>query len=266
MGFRVLALFGFFTVIFTAIGILTGNMVWGFRGFVLLGFLFFLASIFINSVAYLYSHKIILGIYNAKPSGDKGLNEIVDRLVINAKIPKPKVYTIPVDVPNSFATGKGKETAVCVTEGLLSMNKGEIESVVAHEIWHIANNDILIQNVTAVVANILRSSIILIPLAIFLVKLSISEGREYRADYYSSRFSGKPKDTASALNKINEIARHNPMEGSPAFECLWIANPFKRGGFEGMFSTHPPTARRVKRIEDMEHEGIPEPSEATEVN
>lgn len=266
MGFRVLALFGFFIVIFTAIGILIGNLIWGFRGFVFLGVVFFLISLAVNSISYLYSPNIILRKHNAKPSKDKELNEIVDRLAINAKIPVPKVYILSIDVPNSFATGRGKETAVCVTEGLLNMNKGEIESVVSHEIWHIANKDILIQNVTAVIANILSSTIVLIPLAIFLVKLAISEGREYRADYYGLRFSRKPKDMASALNKINEIARHNPIESSKAFECLWIVNPFKREGITGVFSTHPPTARRVKRVDEMEHEGIPEPPEATEVD
>jgi len=265
MGFRVLALFGFFTVIFTVIGAIIGNLIWGFKGLLFLGALFFLISLVINFVSYLYSPKIILRGYKAKLSKDKGLNEMVERLAINAKITKPKVYVLPIDVPNSFATGGGRETAVCVTEGLLNMTKGEIESVVSHEMWHIANNDILIQNVTAVVANILRSTIVFIPLAIFLVKLSISEEREYRADYYGSRFSGKPGDMASALNKINEIARHNPMESSNAFECLWTVNPFKREGIASAFSTHPPTARRVKRVEEMEHEGIPEPPEATEV-
>lgn len=266
MGFRVLALFGFFTVIFTVIGALIGVFIWGFRGFVLLGFVFFLISLAVNSLSYWYSPNIILRKYNAKPSKDKDLNEIVDRLAVNAKIPTPEVYVLPIDVPNSFATGKGKKAAICVTEGLLRMNKGEIESVVSHEIYHIVNNDMLIQNVTAVIANILRSTILLMPLAVFLVKLAISEGREYRADYYGSRFSMKPKDMASALSKMNEIARQNPMGSSPAFECLWIVNPFRRDGLEGTFSTHPPAARRVKRVEEMEHEGIPEPPEPTEVD
>ncbi len=266
MGFRVLALLGYFTVIFTVVGLLIGNFIWGFEGLVLLGGVFFLISLIVDSVSYSYSPKIILGKYKAKPSEDKDLNEMVEGLAINAKIPTPKVYILPVDVPNSFATGRGKEAAVCVTEGLLNMNKGEIKSVVAHEIWHIANNDILIQNVASVIANILYSTFVLSPLAIFLVKLSITEEREYRADYYGSRFSGKPKDLATAINKINETVRQNPMGGSPAFESLWIINPFKREGFKGAFSTHPPATRRVKRLEDMEHEGIPEPPEATEVD
>jgi heat shock protein HtpX len=266
MGFRLLALFGFFTVILTAIGALIGGL-WGLRGSVFLGFAFFLVSLAVNSLSYWYSPKIILGKYKAKPSEDRDLNGMVERLAINAKIPKPGVYVLPIDVPNSFAAGKSKDDAsVCVTEGLLSMNKGEIESVISHEIYHIVNNDILIQDVTAVIADILRSTIVLIPLAVFLVKLAISESREYRADYYGSRISGKPKDLASALSKMNEITRQNPMGSSPAFECLWAVNPFRREGLEGMFSTHPPAARRVKRVEEMEHEGIPEPPEATEVD
>jgi heat shock protein HtpX len=267
MGFRVLALFGFFTIIFTVIGFVIGGLIWGFQGLVFLGGVFFLVSLVINSLSHWYSPKIILRKYNAKLSEDKELNDMVDRIAVNAKIPTPKVYTLPIDVPNSFATGTSKEKAsICVTEGLLSMNKGEKESMISHEIYHIANKDILIQNVTAVIANILHFTVIFIPLAVFLTKLAISESREYKADYYGSRFSRKPGEMASALNKINEIARQNPMESSPAFECLWIVNPFKREGLEGMFSTHPPTARRVKRVEEMEHEGIPEPPELVEVD
>ncbi len=267
MGFRVLALFGFFTIVMTVIGVVIGSLIWGFQGLVFLGVLFFLVSVVMNIAYHSRSNKVILRRYKAKPSENEGLNDIVEKLATNAKIPVPKVYILPIDVPNSFATGKSRENAmVCVTEGLLNMNKGEIEGVVAHEIYHIANKDILIQNAAAVVANMFHLTFVLSPLAVFIVKLAISERREYKADYYGSRFSRKPGELASALNKMNEIARHNPMEGSTAFECLWMVNPFKREGWEGMFSTHPPTARRVKRVEDMEHEGIPEPPEATEVD
>ena len=146
------------------------------------------------------------------------------------------------------------------------MNKGEIESVMAHEVWHIKNNDVLIQSVASVASQILRLTVIFIPLAVLILRMSMAESREYRADYYGTRLSGKPKDMASALKKINETVRANPMESSPAYEGLWIVNPFKRDGLTGMFSTHPPSARRIKRVDDMYHEGMPEIPEATEVD
>ena len=273
MPFRVLALFGFFVVVSTVVGALAGIFInWLFRlgmpGLVLFfATLFFLVSVVMSIAYHSRSYKSILRKYKAKPSENEELNDMVDKLAINAKIPTPKVYILPIDIPNSFATGRSQEKAcICVTEGLLKLNKGEIESVIAHEIWHIANNDILIQDAAAVVANTFRWTFILSPLAVFVVKLALSGSREYRADYYGSRFSKKAGELASALRKINEIVLHNPMGGSPAFEPLWIINPYKRDGFPGMFSTHPPTARRVKRVEDMEHEGIPEPPEATEVD
>ena len=264
MGFRVLALSGFFTAVFTGVGAVVGS-IWGLEGAVKMGIAFFFFSLALDLFSYWYSPGFILKKYRAKPCNEKWLDEMVKKLARNAKVPKPKVYILPIDLPNSFATGRGKEYAVCLTEGLLSMNRGEIEGVISHELWHIANRDIFIQSVTAVISNVLLSTVVFAPLALLLTKLAISEEREYRADYYGSRFSRKPMDLANALSKMNEIARHNPMEGSLAFECLWIVNPFRREGFAGMLSTHPPTARRVKRLEDMVHEGMPEPPEATEV-
>jgi heat shock protein HtpX len=265
MVLRLLEISLFFTAVFTAIGFLVGS-IWGLWFSFLLGIVFLLVSLLMNAMSYVYASRMILKKYNAKPSDDNELNDIADMMALNAKIPKPKVYMIPVDVPNSFATGTSKTKAmVCVTEGVLSMNRGEKENIIAHEIRHIANNDILVQNFAVTTAGILHKTRILTPLAIAIVRISLSERREYAADYYASRYSGKPKDLASALNKISETARQNPMKGSPAFEGIWIINPFKREGLGLTFSTHPPTARRVKRVEEMAHEGMPEAPEATEV-
>ena len=266
MGFRVLALLGFFTIILTALGMLIGYILLGTEGAIFLGQLFLILSLILNVVARFSSSRLILRRYNARMSKNKELNDMVDRMAVNAKIPTPKVYILPIDIPNSFSTGRNaKGASLCVTEGLLNLNKGEIESVVAHEIWHIANKDIMIQSVTAVIANFMRYTVVLFPFAVFITRIAISRKREYKADYFGTLFAKKPKDMASALNKINDVVRNNPMKGSPAFECIWIVNPFKRARLSGMFSTHPPTARRAMRVEEMDHEGMPEHPEATEV-
>jgi len=259
-----------FIAVATAIGfvidlILSGmSGLFGLNGIVFFSLLFFLLSLLLSAAVHLYATGIIIRRYHAKSSEDKDLNGMVDRMAVNAKIPTPKVYIAPIDVPNAFATGRGDKASVCVTEGLLSLNTGEKESVVAHEIRHIANSDTLVQDFAVVLANILRYTVVLIPLAIAILKFSLSERREYHADYYGSRLSGKPADMASALGKMSETARQNPMSGSPAYESIWTIDPFKREGLARMFSTHPPTARRAKRLEDMIHEGMPEPPEATE--
>lgn len=265
MVFRVIGVSLFLIAISTVIGSLAGFLLSGFRGLFFLGGVLFLLSLLLVAFILLYSPSIILRRYKAKLSENKELNEIVDRMAMNAKIPMPRVYILPLDVPNSFAVGRGKNNAaVCVTEGLLTLNKGEIESVVAHEIWHIANDDILVQEFVSVLAAILRLTVILIPLAVFIVKLALSERIEYRADYYATRFAKKPMDTASALSKMSETARQNPMGGSPAFESIWAINPFRREGVRRWFYVHPPTARRKKRLEEMAHEGMPETYEGTE--
>ncbi len=269
MALRAIGISLFFVAISTAIGAAIGfllSFLFGAWAVVFLGALAFLISLLMTVAAYLYAPGIILRRYHAKPSENKELNATVDGMAMNAKIPAPRIYISPVDVPNAFATGRGNKASVCVTEGLLSLNKGEKESVVAHEIRHIANSDTLVQDVAVVLANVLRYTVVFIPLAVALLKIALSERREYNADYYGSRYSGKPADLASALKKMSETARQNPMSGSPAYESVWTIDPFKREGMTRLFSTHPPTARRAKRLEDMAHEGMPEPPEATEVD
>jgi heat shock protein HtpX len=270
MVMRVIGVSLFFIALFTLAGVLIGAAgvligFWGMYVLVFLGEAFFLISVLLIAVAYHYSPAIILKKYRAKPSDKKELNDIVEQMATNAKIPTPKAYVLPLDVPNAFAV-RGKDAVVCVSEGVMSMNKGEIENIVAHEIWHIANGDVKIQQFASFIAAALRLTVIFIPLAVFTLKLGISERIEFKADYYATRFSGKPRDMASALNKISETARQNPMHGSPAFESIWIVNPFRREGSGRWFYTHPPTARRTKRVDEMAHEGMPEVPEATEVD
>jgi len=279
--FRVVLLLGSLTAILLAIGFVIG----GFTGMTFA----LVFAIFVNFLSYWYSDKIVIRMYGAKPTDNKRLNKMVERLALEAKIPKPKVYIIPNDIPNAFATGRSPRRAVvAVTEGLLDLDDDEIEGVLAHEIAHIRNNDILISAVAATIAGAIsylaqigywslflgggrRNEgslfgliliIIFAPIAALLVKLAISRAEEYRADYIGATLTKKPGALASALRKISEIARQNPMRGgSAATSHMWIVNPFKSDWFTGLFSTHPPIARRIKRLEDMEHEGIPEPYE-----
>jgi len=255
----------FFTLVFTSIGFLIGG-IFGRETAIMVGEIFFFISLLMNAIAYWYSPNIILKHYKAKPSENKELNEIVEKISINAKISVPKAYIAPLSVPNSFVTGSGKKATICATEGLLNLNKGEIEGVVAHGIWHIKDGDVKVQDFVSVLAYMLYLTVILIPLAILILKMSLSPMREYHADYYASRFSKKPKDFANALIKISEVARKNPLHSSPAFESIWLVDPFEREGLPRWFSTDPPTARRAKRLHDMLHEGMPEPPDVTEVD
>lgn len=255
----------FFIGIFSGIGFLIGNLIGYLIGewvVPLITIAFFLISILMCLIAFFFAPKIILRKYKAKLSDNKNFNEIVERMAIEADIkPTPKAYISPIDVPNSFSTGINEKAAICVTEGLLTFSKGEIEGIVAHGMWHIRDRNVIVQDFASVLAYMLYLTVIFIPLAILILKVSLSPLREYHADYYGSRFSKKPKDLANALNKISEVARRNPLKGSPAFESVWLVDPFKREGLPRWFSTDPPTTRRVKRLHDMVHEGMPEPPE-----
>ena len=255
----------FFTLILTSIGLVIGSL-FGIQAALLLGAILFLIALLLDALAYWYAPNIILRKYKAKVSTNAEVNDIVERMAINAKIPVPKAYIIPMDVPNSFAIGMGEKAAIGVTEGLLSLNKGEIEGVVAHGIWHLRDGNVAVQDFAGTLAHMLYYTVVLIPLAILILRFSLNPTREYFADYYGSRFSRKPRDLGTALGKMSETARQNPLRGSPAFEGIWVTDPFKRDGLPRWFSADPPTARRVKRLEDMMHEGIPEPPEVTEVD
>jgi heat shock protein HtpX len=255
----------FLFAVSTSIGCLVGYAILGMFGLVFGGVFMFILAVILVAFAWFYSASLILKKYKAKPSENAELNEIVSEMALNAKIPTPKVYVTPHEFPNSFSVGRGKRTyAVCFTEGMLSLNKGEIESIAAHEIWHIKNGDTHVQELVAVVAAVLRLTVIFIPVSVFIIKMVLSERIEYRADYYASRLAKKPVDLASAISKMSDAARQNPMRGSPAFESIWSVNPFKREGKRMWFYVHPPTARRRKRLEEMFHEGMPDTYEATE--
>jgi heat shock protein HtpX len=277
MGMRVVVLFSILTALLLGIGFILG----GFFGVAIA----FVLAMVINLGSYWFSSGIVIRTFKAKPLENKELEEMAERLAVSAKIPVPRLYVVPRDIPNAFATGRTQDKAViCITEGLLKLDKEEIEGVIAHEMGHIRHHDILIGAIAATIGGAisfiaqigyfslifgdhrekegsiigLLLVVIFAPIAALIIRMAISRAMEYKADYRAALITQKPRKLASALTKINDLARHNPMRGSTATSHLFIVNPFKRDWFSNLFSTHPPIARRVKRLRDMEHEGLPE--------
>lgn len=243
-------------------------------------------AVVMNVGSYWFSDTIVLRMHNAQEIGPADSPEIysmVQRLVQKAQIPMPKLYIIPDDSPNAFATGRSPaKGAVAMTEGILRvLNMEELEGVIAHELAHIAHRDTLIMTVSATIAGALSSlgnmamwgamlgggrshdddegghpaamlvSAIVAPFAALLIQMAISRSREYMADEAAAKYSGKPYALANALRKIEAWSQRIPMEaGSPATAHMYISNPFS-GGLASLFSTHPPTAERVARLERM---------------
>jgi len=203
---------------------------------------------------------------------------------MRADLPMPRVYLIPEDAPNAFATGRNPQNGiVAVTEGLLRMlDQREVAAVIAHELGHIKHRDTLIMSVAATLAGALSMlanaamwsslfggqhssedeegghplagllGVLIAPLAATLVQMSISRSREFLADEAAARFTGNPLALAGALRKIAALSQRIPMEsGSPATAHLFIHNPFSAEGLAGLFSTHPPPAQRIARLEAM---------------
>lgn len=269
--FGTILLFGLLTGIFLAVGGFFGG--WFGAGIALL------LALAINFISYWYSDKIVLRLYRAKPSQDKKLNEMVERLSREAKIPKPRVFVVPQKVPNAFATGRDpKHSALAITEGLTGLTDEEMEGVLAHEIGHIQNRDVLVSTVAATLAGAIsyiaqigyfslyggdeRGAgsiigliliVIFAPLAALMIRMAISRSREYRADRYGALITKNPEGLASALRKIEAIAKQHPIEGgSSATSNMWIVNPFHENWFTNMFSTHPPIEQRIRRLKAME--------------
>ncbi len=228
-------------------------------------------SFFINIFSYYYSDKIVLGIYNAKPLKNKKIESILENLSIKANIPKPSLYLVDLDIPNAFATGRSpKNSAIAVTSGLIErLNDEEIESVLAHEIAHIKNRDVLLATLAAVfasaivyIAYMFRFSnkrenylgglllIIFAPLIATIIRLAISRTREYAADYGSAIITKNPSGLIRALEKITQYSRSKSFHGNAATSHLWIVNPFK-GGLEDLFSTHPSVEKRIERLKNI---------------
>jgi heat shock protein HtpX len=237
-----------------------------------------------NFVSYFYSDKIALAMYRAQPVSREELPrayEVVERLTQKIGIPMPKIYVIPTDSPNAFATGRNPSHAsVAVTQGILNLlNDEELEGVLAHELGHVNNRDILISSVAATVAGAITMlasmgrwamlfggmggdredrrgggigallMLILAPIAATLIQLAVSRSREYQADASGAHYTGNPYALASALSKLDAYARRLPMQATPSTAHLFIIQPLLGGmSFGNLFSTHPPIAKRIERL------------------
>jgi heat shock protein HtpX len=266
-----------------ALFIYIGNLLGGQSGMVSA---FILAAI-MNMGAYWFSDKIVLKMYGAKEISASELPDvhtIVRRLAEQAKIPMPRIYLIPSSVPNAFATGRNPQhAAVAVTSGILErLNGEELEGVLGHELSHVLHRDILISTIAATVAGAImmlahmaRWSMmfsgygsrdrdnrggmemlviaILAPLAATVIQMAVSRSREYEADRGGAELTGEPLSLASALQKIavDNARAPVPITSNPATAHLFIMNPFRGEGLFSLFSTHPPTVERVKRLEAM---------------
>jgi heat shock protein HtpX len=237
-----------------------------------------------NFVSYFYSDKIALAAYRAQPVTREQLPRVygvVERLTQKIGIPMPKIYVIPTESPNAFATGRNPNHAsVAVTQGILNLlNDDELEGVLAHELGHVRNRDILISSVAATLAGAITmlarmawwgelfggfgggdrdnrrgggltalAMLILAPIAAMLIQMAVSRSREYQADASGAHFTGNPYALASALQKLDAYSRRIPMQGTPSTAHLFIVQPLLGINFGNLFSTHPPIAKRIERL------------------
>jgi heat shock protein HtpX len=232
-----------------------------------------IVSTLMNFGSYWFSDSIVLSMYNAQAVTRLEapvLYDAVESLSARAKIPVPKVYVIPKETPNAFATGRNEDhAAVAVTSGILKMlTKDELEGVIAHELSHIKHKDILISTMAATVASAVvmlsrwavffgsdeRGMIstiamaIVAPVAATVIQMALSRSREYEADAGSAKVSGKPEALAGALTKLSKAASLKPMDASPSTAHMFIVNPLSGGTLMNLFSTHPPVEKRIERL------------------
>lgn len=275
---RTTALMAVMIVLFAVIG----RLIAGPSGLIIA----FGVAIALNFGSYWFSDKIVLRMYRAQEidrSDNRELYDMVDRLRQRADLPMPRVCIIPNDQPNAFATGRNPDNAVvAVTQGIMrQLDRDELEGVIAHELAHIQNRDILTSSIAATMAAAItllarfgfffgggrdRGGIvgmllmmILAPLAAMLIQMAISRSREYAADRDGARICGNPRGLADALQRMQSTAERRPMEANQATSHMFIVNPLSGGtrqSFASLFSTHPATEERVRRLMEMEREGI----------
>jgi len=265
--------------VMTALIIWIGRVFGGQQGMIIA--LVFAAGM--NFFSYWYSDKIVLKMYRAKevsPQQAPEVHEMVRTLCGRAGLPMPKLFVIPKEAPNAFATGRNPEHAVvAVTQGLLNMmDREEVMGVLAHELAHVKNRDILIGSIAAtmagaimVLASMARFSAIfggrglgdsregggaigliamsiMAPFAAMIIQMAISRSREYLADTTGAGFAGNPEGLARALEKLGRYSEKIPMDANPSTAHMFIVNPLSRRSVMGLFSTHPPLEERIARL------------------
>jgi len=265
--------------VLTALILWIGQVLGGRQGMVIA--LMFAAGM--NFFSYWYSDKLVLKMYRASevmPNQAPELYEVVQRLTQQAGLPMPKLYVIPQPAPNAFATGRNPQHAVvAVTEGLLKiMDRDELTGVLAHELAHVKNRDILIGSIAATMAGAIMllatmarwSAIfggvggndnergggfiglivmsIIGPLAAVIIQMAISRSREYQADATGAGFAGHPEGLARALEKLGAYSKRLPMDANPATAHMFIVNPLSGRSLQSLFSTHPPLEERIARL------------------
>ncbi len=271
--------------VMTALIIWVGQLLGGRQGMVIA----FIFAAGMNFFSYWYSDKLVLKMYRAAevtPGQAPELYETVQRLTRRAGLPMPKLYVIPQQTPNAFATGRNPEHAVvAVTEGLLKvMNHEEVTGVLAHELAHVKNRDILIGSIAATMAGAIMilatmarwSAIfgggshddegggagfigliamsIIAPMAAMIIQMAISRSREYLADATGAGFAGNPEGLARALEKLGAYSKQQPMDANPSTAHMFIVNPLSGRRLMSLFSTHPPLEERIARLR-----GTPQP-------
>ncbi len=268
---------GLLTGLFIAVGGLLGG-----RSGMMMAFVF---ALIMNFVSYWFSDKIVLKMYGAQPIGEAEapvVHRIVRSLATRAGIPMPKLYLIPSEAANAFATGRNPQhAAVAVTHGIMRiMDETELEGVLAHELSHVLNRDILISTVAATVAGAISMlanmaqwglmfggsrddegrgtnpialllTVILAPLAAMLIQMAVSRSREYQADASGAQLTRNPNGLASALTKLGQASGIVPMDANPATAHLFIVNPLSGRALSSLFATHPPLEERIARLRAM---------------
>jgi heat shock protein HtpX len=266
------------------LGLLTGLILfigsfWGEQGLTIA----LIMSILMNFVSYFFSDKIALSMYRAKPVTREEaprLYSMVEFLCSRSNMPMPKIYIIPEESPNAFATGRNpKHASVAVTQGAMRLlDENELQGVLAHELSHVRNRDILISSVAATLAGIIMwianmarfaalfgggsrdredggggalgglFTIIVAPIAAMLIQMWISRTREYEADADGADMAGSPHGLAAALQKLDNYSKKLPMNASPSTAHMLIIQPFSGRSLLSLFSTHPPTQKRIERL------------------
>ncbi len=265
----------------TALIVLIGRLLGGQQGMIIA----FIFAAGMNFFSYWFSDKIVLKMYRAQEATPQQAPEIYDmvrELARRAQLPMPKVYVIPQEAPNAFATGRNPQHAVvAVTEGLVQlMNREEVMGVLAHEMAHVKNRDILIGSIAATMAGAimilgtmarwaaifgggssnddeggggiigLLVMAIIAPLAAMIIQMAISRSREYLADATGAAFAGHPEGLARALEKLGQYSKRLPMHANPSTAHMFIVNPLSGRRMMSLFSTHPPLEKRIERLRE----------------